>query len=141
MAPLVVLAVAAVGCSQAKPGDTQSTAGPQALAAASAATPTANSRTPGVQGPQHSVLKFTKQGTNLLFGQRAIVPFKSKHRKGALGIIVTTIQKGDPNDLTPLKLGDRAAGMTPYYVRVIVSDESGGKFPGASISSLNGILG
>lgn len=57
-------------------------------------------------------------------------------------ITVTSIDKGEPADLTPLNLGDRAAGMTPYYVRMTVEGGTGAEaLPYQSFGDIDGLLG
>ncbi|WP_406276835.1 hypothetical protein OH799_06775 [Nocardia sp. NBC_00881] len=120
-----------------------------ALAACSdnepSATPTTQttaklSAVPTTAAEQQSTAAFTPAGTTLSIGGKAIVPFEFQKKNGAVGITVTKIDKGDPADLASLKLGDKAAGMTPYYVRIQVSNESGSEFANSSLRSLGGLL-
>ncbi|WP_326566860.1 hypothetical protein VSH64_34120 [Amycolatopsis rhabdoformis] len=83
---------------------------------------------------------FTQQGTKLKLGEKAIVPFKSEGKTGAIGVTVKSIDKGVEADLAPLDLGDKAKGMTPYYVRVTVSNESGTDFSYTSLGLMNALL-
>ena len=84
---------------------------------------------------------FTKPGTQLKFGEKALVPLKSKGVEGTLGVTATGIKKGDPAELARLNLGDRAAGLTPYYVTFVLTNESGTDFAFASTGSMGGQLG
>jgi len=84
---------------------------------------------------------FTKAGSELKFGEKALVPLKSKGVEGTVGVTATGIKKGDPADLARLNLGDRAAGLTPYYVTFVVSNESGTDFAFASTGTMGGQLG
>ncbi|MEU4671257.1 hypothetical protein AB0F91_25560 [Amycolatopsis sp. NPDC023774] len=83
---------------------------------------------------------FTPQGTKLKLGEKAIVPFKSEDKTGSIGVTVKSIDKGTEADLAPLDLGDKAKGMTPYYVRVTVSNESGTDFSYTSLGLMNALL-
>ncbi|MFB9902919.1 hypothetical protein [Allokutzneria oryzae] len=66
----------------------------------------------------------TAPGTQLSFGQRAVVPFTfGSEKKGTLGITVTAIDRGENADLA--KFGDKAKGMTPFYIRVTVENVGG----------------
>jgi hypothetical protein len=89
---------------------------------------------------QSSAGSFTKQGTKLKLGEKATVPFKSESKTGAIGVTVKAIEKGAEADLAPLDLGDKAKGMTPYYVRVTVSDESGTDFSYSSLGLMDALL-
>ncbi|MEC3975113.1 hypothetical protein [Amycolatopsis sp. H20-H5] len=128
-----VLAVA--GCSTAKDGVPSAalSSAPTATSGAgsASATPTEQASTGG---------DFTKQGSKLKLGDKAVVPFKSSEKTGSLGITVKAIEKGAESDLAELKLGDKAKGMTPYYVRVVISNESGTDFAYSSLSGVDGTL-
>ncbi|MEO3803022.1 hypothetical protein [Nonomuraea sp. B1E8] len=62
----------------------------------------------------------TAAGTRLKLGERAVVPF----RKGTIGVTVTAVEKGDPADLVRER-GQRAKGITPYYIRFTVENVDG----------------
>lgn len=64
-------------------------------------------------------------GTALAFGQPAVVPFSSGDASGTVSVTVTGITKGAAADLAPLKLGDRAKGFVPYYIKLDVTGVSG----------------
>ena len=132
------LALALAGCSgsddKAAPAPASSSAAP-----ASASSAPASSSAPGDGGSTAGV-EFTKQGTKLKIGEKAVVPFSASKKNGAIGVTVTGIDKGVEADLAPLKLGDRAKGMTPYYVRVKVTNESGTDFSYSSLGLMNGQL-
>ncbi|PKV93433.1 hypothetical protein ATK30_4280 [Amycolatopsis echigonensis] len=138
----VVLAVSATamafalsGCSSSSEGSTPAIATPPASsAAASSAAPSSSS------AAASSAAEYTKQGTKLKIGEKAVVPFKSQKNAGAIGVTVTGIDKGAEADLAPLKLGDRAKGMTPYYIQVKVTNETGSDFSYSSLGLMNGLL-
>lgn len=138
----VVLAVSATamafalsGCSSSSEGSTPAIATPPASsAAASSAAPSSSS------AAASSAAEYTKQGTKLKIGEKAVVPFKSQKNTGAIGVTVTGIDKGAEADLAPLKLGDRAKGMTPYYIQVKVTNETGSDFSYSSLGLMNGLL-
>ncbi|HJD83390.1 hypothetical protein [Kitasatospora aureofaciens] len=53
---------------------------------------------------------------------------------------MTSIDKGDPADLAPLKLGDKATGMVPYYVRFKVTNTGSTDLSFASLTQVKGTL-
>ncbi|WP_410586110.1 hypothetical protein [Amycolatopsis sp. lyj-23] len=75
----------------------------------------------------------TEPGTGLKLGQRAVVPFKfGTAKSGTIAITVTAIEKGDNADLA--KYGDKAKGITPYYLRAKVENIDGADLAYASLS-------
>ena len=138
----VVLAVSATamafalsGCSNSSEGSTPAIATPPASSAAASSAAPSSSPAAG-----SSAAEYTKQGTKLKIGEKAVVPFKSQKNTGAIGVTVTGIDKGAEADLAPLKLGDRAKGMTPYYIQVKVTNETGSDFSYSSLGLMNGLL-
>ncbi|MGW7530935.1 hypothetical protein [Amycolatopsis sp. NPDC054798] len=128
------LAFALSGCSSS---DDQAPTPPIATPPASSASPSSSSATPAGESASAD---YTKQGTKLKIGEKAVVPFKSQKNTGAIGVTVTGIEKGAEADLAPLKLGDRAKGMTPYYIQVKVTNETGSDFSYSSLGLMNGLL-
>ncbi|MGW4397129.1 hypothetical protein ACWEHA_17735 [Amycolatopsis nivea] len=128
------MAFALSGCSSeetpAPPIATPPAASSSAVPSSSAAAPAGDSAS----------AEYTKQGTKLKIGEKAVVPFKSQKNTGAIGVTVTGIDKGVEADLAPLKLGDRAKGMTPYYIQVKVTNETGSDFSYSSLGLMNGLL-
>lgn len=123
-------------------GTVAATAPPPATSAPSSsesASTDSASPTAAAAGGSSSVA-YTRQGAKLHLGQKADVPFKSENVSGAIGITVTKIDKGDPADLASLQLGDKANGMTPYYVRITVTDDSGSNFADTMVTSVHGLL-
>ncbi|WP_328453898.1 hypothetical protein [Amycolatopsis sp. NBC_00438] len=75
----------------------------------------------------------TKPGTELKVGDRAVVPFKyGTTKSGTIAITVTAIDKGANADLA--KYGDKAKGITPYYLRASVENVDGADLSYASVS-------
>ena len=75
----------------------------------------------------------TKPGTELKLGERAVVPFKyGTTKSGTIAITVTAIDKGENADLA--KYGDKAKGITPYYLRATVENVDGADLSYASVS-------
>lgn len=68
----------------------------------------------------------TAPGTELTFGESAVVPVEYAGESGLVEITPIDIVKGDPADLESLDLGAQGEGITPYYITVEVSgvDES-----------------
>lgn len=67
----------------------------------------------------------TAPGTELAFGEPAVVPFSSGDATGTVQVTVTGITQGSPADLEPLNLGDKAKGFVPYYIMLDVKGVSG----------------
>ena len=84
--------------------------------------------------------EFTAQGTELGFGEVATVPFQSQDQTGAIGVTVVDITAGTEAELAQLELGDRAAGLVPYYITFEVTNESGSDFSFSSLSGVHGLL-
>lgn len=115
-----------------------SSAEPSSAAAAPTTATTSPSATPtGSTIPG----TYTKESAALKLGQMATVPYTLSKVTGPIGITVTKIDKGVPADLAPLKLGDKANGLTPYYIRITVTNVAGGPFAYSSVPSTDGILG
>ncbi|MCR6482966.1 hypothetical protein M8542_09050 [Amycolatopsis sp. OK19-0408] len=75
----------------------------------------------------------TKPGTELKLGERAVVPFKyGTTKSGTIAITVTAIEKGANADLA--RYGDKAKGITPFYLRATVENVDGADLSYASIS-------
>ncbi|MEU5694404.1 hypothetical protein [Actinosynnema sp. NPDC020468] len=83
--------------------------------------------------PQTSSADATAPGTELKVGDRAVVPFKyGTDKSGTIAITVTAIEQGDNADLA--KFGDKAKGITPFYVRVTVENLGGTDLAYSSVS-------
>ena len=111
--------VALAGCQNSSSGASakQTTAPPQPAPTSSAA-PSAPAGNPGATNG-----KAAKPGQSFKIGQMAVLNYKfGTNQKGTLGATVTRITRGKTADLGPLKLGARAAGMIPYYIRVTVKN-------------------
>ncbi|GAB3569167.1 hypothetical protein GCM10027445_20540 [Amycolatopsis endophytica] len=66
----------------------------------------------------------TAPGTELKVGDRAVLPFEySSSKSGTIAITVTAIERGDSADLAAF--GERAQGLTPFYVRATVENVGG----------------
>ncbi|MGO1544951.1 MAG: hypothetical protein ACTHXA_11515 [Gulosibacter sp.] len=63
----------------------------------------------------------TAPGTELAFGESAIVPVEYAGEEGLVQITPIAIVAGDPADLDVLDLGPQGEGITPYYIEVEVS--------------------
>jgi len=140
-----ILAVSALtlvlaSCSDKKDEAAPAPSSAPASSSSAPSSPSAPSATE-VAGGSTAGVAFTKQGTKLKIGEKAIVPFSASKKNGAIGVTVTGIDKGVEADLAPLKLGDKAKGMTPYYVRVKVTNETGTDFAYTSLGLMNGQLG
>ena len=103
------------------------------------AAPTAPTSAPTSAAPESSTAAaapagdVTKPGTELKLGERAVVPFKyGTAKSGTIAITVTAIEKGDNADLA--KYGDKAKGITPYYLRATVENVDGADLAYSSVS-------
>lgn len=135
---VALLGLMLAGCG----GDSTPSAAPtsETASASPSASPSPSPSASPSAAPAVAVGDFTEQGTELKFGEKALVPAKSEGVSGAIGVAVQGIKKGAPTDLEPLKLGDRAAGLTPYYITVVVTNESGTNLAFTSLGLTSGLL-
>jgi hypothetical protein len=144
VAALAVLLL--VGCGSddkpaATPATTTAPGGAATQASPSIASPEATaSPTEAATSAPAAAGEFTAPDTKLKLGEKALVPFVSQKKGGTLGLTATGIKKGAAADLAPLKLGDRAKGLTPFYITFKVTNESGTDFSYASMWLTNGVL-
>jgi hypothetical protein len=128
----LVAAVGALALLLSACGDaTSGTAAPATTGARteSSAAPASTTTTP-VKAASGDV---TAPGTELEVGERAVVPFKyGTDKNGTIAITVTAIAKGDNADLAAF--GEKAKGITPYYIRVAVENVGGTDLSYSSLS-------
>ncbi|MFI5982763.1 hypothetical protein ACIBEA_18020 [Streptomyces sp. NPDC051555] len=105
-------------------------AAPSSSAGASTGAPAA-----GAGGPA------AKAGQQFKIGEQATFPFASGSTKGTIALSVTAIEKGQPDDLAPFKLGDKAKGKVPYYIRYQVKNVGATDLSFASVGHVKGHLG
>ncbi|MBB5803798.1 hypothetical protein F4560_003566 [Saccharothrix ecbatanensis] len=75
----------------------------------------------------------TPPGSTLKVGERAVVPFKyGNDKEGTIALVVTAIDQGANADLAAF--GEKAKGITPYYIRVSVENVSGTDLSYSSVS-------
>ncbi|MFD5431050.1 hypothetical protein ACFWJ4_02540 [Kitasatospora sp. NPDC127067] len=79
-------------------------------------------------------------GTTLKLGDAATIPFSSGSTKGTIALAVTSIEKGDPADLTSLNLGDKAKGLVPYYIHYKVTNAGSTDLSYTSVNHMKGLL-
>ncbi|MGW4038953.1 hypothetical protein ACWEIM_22135 [Streptomyces sp. NPDC004778] len=128
-------------------GDEEGTAAqdsPPASASASAPaspsseTPAADDGSGGDGGAAPAEGDITAPGTKLRIGDRAVVPFRyTSDKKGTIAVTVTAIEKGTETDMAAF--GDRAKGMTPYFIKMKVENVGGTDLSYASLK-LDGVL-
>ncbi|MFD9425668.1 MULTISPECIES: hypothetical protein [unclassified Streptomyces] len=71
-------------------------------------------------------------GTKVKIGDRAVLPFTyGTDKKGTIAVTVTAIEKGAEADMAAF--GDKAKGMTPYYIRMKVENVGGTDLSYASL--------
>lgn len=85
-------------------------------------------------------VSFTPADTVLGLNQKAVVAFFLNNNPGAVGITVTSVDKGAEADLAGFDLGDRVKGLTPYYVKVTVTNETGSDFSFSSLGLTTPLL-
>ncbi|MFD4985944.1 hypothetical protein [Streptomyces sp. NPDC058374] len=142
-ASLAVVGFALSACG----GDEEGTAAqdsPSASASASASAP-ASSETPAADdssgdngGAAPAEGDVTAPGTKLKVGDRAVLPFAyTSDKKGTIAVTVTAIEKGAESDMAAF--GDKAKGMTPYFIKMKVENVGGTDLSYASLK-LDGVL-
>jgi len=106
---------------------------------AAPAAPTSAPAAPASESPESSTTAaapagdVTKPGTELKLGERAVVPFKyGTTKSGTIAITVTAIEKGANADLA--KYGDKAKGITPFYLRATIENVDGADLAYSSVS-------
>ncbi|TIC79653.1 hypothetical protein E8D34_11740 [Nocardioides sp. GY 10113] len=70
---------------------------------------------------------LTPPGSRLRLGQSAVVSYAAGAGEGRVRIAVDQIERGAPEDLTELDLGEQAEGYVPYYVRFSVTGVAGSR--------------
>ncbi|MFD4253396.1 hypothetical protein ACFWQL_26975 [Amycolatopsis thermoflava] len=120
--------------------DTQASA-PTSDTAATSATSPATSSAPSespAAGGDTAPGDVTAPGTTLKVGDRAVLPYEyTKDKKGTIAVTVTAIEKGTESDMAPF--GDRAKGMTPYFIKLRVENVGGTDLSYSSLK-LRGLL-
>ncbi|MEN3614230.1 hypothetical protein AAH979_32350 [Plantactinospora sp. ZYX-F-223] len=80
----------------------------------------------------------TAPGTKLKIGGRAVLPFEyTSKKKGTIAVTVTAIEKGAKADMAAF--GEKAKGMTPYFIKMKVENVGGTDLSYASLK-LDGVL-
>ncbi|MFJ8754454.1 hypothetical protein ACIREO_34825 [Streptomyces sp. NPDC102441] len=116
---------------------------PSASASASASAPP-SSETPaaddnsGDGGSAPAEGDVAEPGAKLKVGDRAVLPFEyTSDKKGTIALTVTAIEKGTEADMAAF--GDKAKGMTPYFIKMKVENVGGTDLSYASLK-LDGVL-
>ncbi|MET8294138.1 MULTISPECIES: hypothetical protein [unclassified Streptomyces] len=82
-----------------------------------------------------------KSGQAFKIGEAATVPFSYGSNKGGqIALAVTGIEQGNPADLAPLNLGDKAKGLVPYYIRYTVKNTGTTDLSFTSVGHIKGLL-
>ncbi|MER7771414.1 hypothetical protein [Kitasatospora sp. NPDC096140] len=79
-------------------------------------------------------------GTTVKVGDAVTIPFTSGSTSGTIALAVTSIEKGDPADLTSLNLGDKAKGLVPYYIHYKVTNAGSSDLSFTSVNHMKGLL-
>ncbi|MFI5644369.1 hypothetical protein [Kitasatospora sp. NPDC051705] len=112
-----------------------------AAPATSAATAAAPANTPAASAPPAAGGGATAApGTTVKVGEAVTLPFSSGSTKGTISLAVTSIDQGDPADLTALKLGDKAKGLVPYYIHYKVTNAGSTDLSFTSVDHVKGLL-
>ncbi|MGP9020150.1 hypothetical protein ACT1U9_17340 [Streptomyces sp. BR1] len=124
-------------------GDDKGTADGATKSPTSAPTsPASPSTQPSAPADQGGAAGDAKGGQQFKIGEAAQFPFKyGTTTKGEIALTVTSIEKGAPADLAPLKLGDKAAGKVPYYIHYSVKNVGTTDLQYASVGHIKGHLG
>lgn len=138
--PASPAAVSPVASSAAASSAKSAVTPSQAAAASSARAKVTPSPAASHSQPAGGTTKLTPPGTKLKIGQQAALPYVGLDNNGTMGVSVTSVVKGTPADLTPLKLGAQAAGFTPYYINFKVINLSGTNLAFTSLPDAEGLL-
>ncbi|QQQ79189.1 hypothetical protein IOD16_12590 [Saccharothrix sp. 6-C] len=133
IASVGALALLLTACGDATTG----TASPGATEATTETTTSTTSTTSKSKAPAPAddtpVSDVTAPGTELKVGDRAVVPFKyGTEKNGTIAITVTAIDQGANADLAAF--GEKAKGITPFYIRVTVENVGGTDLSYSSLS-------
>lgn len=80
----------------------------------------------------------TAPGTELKVGDKAVLPYEyTSDKKGTIAVTVTAIEKGSEADMAAF--GEKAKGMTPYFIKATVENVGGTDLSYASLK-LSGVL-
>ncbi|WP_405928902.1 hypothetical protein OH733_19340 [Streptomyces griseus] len=126
-------------------GESAAKESPAASASASASAPASSepsSESPtddsGNGGEAPADGDVTAPGTKLKTGDRAVLPFRyTSDKQGTIAVTVTAIEKGAESDMAAF--GDKAKGMTPYFIKMKVENVGGTDLSYASLK-LDGVL-
>jgi hypothetical protein len=133
------LATIALGLSACGSDETGSAA-PDSPSASAPAEPTSENTTPASGDDSAGPVEgdVTSPGTELKIGDRAVLPFEyTSDKKGIIAVTVTAIEKGTEADMAAF--GEKAKGMTPYFIKMKVENVGGTDLSYASLK-LDGVL-
>lgn len=131
---LLIAAGAATLLLSACGSETPGTAapGPAASQQSIESEPTTTTSSSSSAASAPSAAGLTEPGTSLKFGEKAVVPFSYGTTKtGTIAVTVTGIEQGENSEL--VKFGEKAKGITPYYVRLTVENVSGNDLAGIAV--------
>ncbi|KOX20440.1 hypothetical protein ADK67_29400 [Saccharothrix sp. NRRL B-16348] len=131
VASVGALALLLSACGDATTGTAApATTGASTETTSSAATKSSAATTTAEDAPVGDV---TAPGTELKIGERAVIPFKyGTDKNGTIAITVTAIDQGANADLAAF--GEKAKGITPFYIRVTVENVGGTDLSYSSLS-------
>lgn len=134
------LATIALGLS-ACGSDQEGAAAPESPSSTPTSTgPTSENTTPGSGDDGDAPVEgdVTAPGTELKVGDRAVLPFEyTSEKKGTIAVTVTAIEEGTEADMAAF--GEKAKGMTPYFIKMKVENVDGADLSYSSLK-LDGVL-
>ncbi|NEC67540.1 hypothetical protein [Streptomyces sp. SID9727] len=123
----VALTTLGLGLTACNDGEDEAT-GQESPSASAPASPAPSSDSPSAEPSDDASTApsgdVAAPGTKFKVGDRAVLPFTyGTSKKGTVAVTVTAIEKGTEADMAPF--GDKAKGMTPYYIRMKVENVGG----------------
>ncbi|MFE2524392.1 hypothetical protein ACFXEL_09175 [Streptomyces sp. NPDC059382] len=141
---LAVVGLALTGCKSGNEEKDPTSASSSAAARPSKSAEPDTSASPSAGGddaPAPGTAGTAKSGQRFKIGEAATVPFKyGTDKTGTIALTVTGIEQGQASDLAALKLGDKAKGMVPYYIRYSVKNVGTTDLSHTSVGHIKGLL-
>ncbi|XVS67387.1 hypothetical protein ACQPYE_15400 [Actinosynnema sp. CA-299493] len=133
VASVGALALLLTACGDATTGTAAPAATTEATETTESTTSTTSKSTAPAPADDAPVSDVTAPGTELKVGDRAVIPFKyGTEKNGTIAITVTAIDQGANADLAAF--GEKAKGITPFYIRVTVENVGGTDLSYSSLS-------
>ncbi|GAB3450751.1 hypothetical protein GCM10027436_47520 [Actinophytocola sediminis] len=137
-AGLAVIGLGLSACGGEEDGSASAPDTPSTPASAESETESSEESTPAGDDAGQADGEATAPGTELKVGDRAVLPFEyTSEKKGTVAVTVTAIEAGTEADMAAF--GEKAAGMTPYFIKMTVENVGGTDMSYASLT-LRGAL-